>query len=70
VSDKVGGYYLCPLPRTGGAAEDIGRWADRGTERDRKYALSLDNNFIHDLKNFPGFVVVTARRPENLSYDK
>lgn len=37
---------------------------------DRKYALSLDNNFIHDLKNFPGFVVVTARRPENLSYDK
>ena len=37
---------------------------------DRKYALSLDNNFIHDLENFPGFVVVTARRPENLLYDK
>jgi len=34
VSDEVGGHYLCPLPRTGVAAEDIGRWADRGTERD------------------------------------
>ena len=39
VSDKVGGYYLCPLPRTGGAAEDIGRWADRGTERDGEGSL-------------------------------
>jgi hypothetical protein len=37
---------------------------------DRKYALSLDNNFIYDLINFPGFVVLATKRPEDLPYDR
>ncbi len=37
---------------------------------DRKYALSLDNAFIHDLRNFPGFVVLVAKRPQDLPYQK
>lgn len=35
---------------------------------DRKYALSLDNNFITDLLNFPGFTVRVEKRPEDLPY--
>ncbi len=34
----------------------------------RKYALSLDDDFIADLTNFPGFVVLVAKRPKNLPY--
>jgi len=34
----------------------------------RKYALSLDENFLYDLLNFPGFAVTAAKRPENLPY--
>lgn len=37
---------------------------------ERKYALSLDDGFINDLVNFPGFVVLAAKRPENLPYNK
>lgn len=36
----------------------------------RKYALSLDIKFLHDLENFPGFIVTVARRPQNLPYDQ
>jgi len=39
VSDEVGGHYLCPLPRAGDAAEDIGRWADSGTVKEEKGSL-------------------------------
>jgi hypothetical protein len=35
---------------------------------DRKYALSLDDNFINDLRNFPGFTVQVEKRPEDLPY--
>ena len=35
---------------------------------ERKYALSLDDNFIYDLKHFPGFTVLVEKRPENLPY--
>lgn len=35
---------------------------------DRKYALSYDNNFISDLKSFPGFTIIVEKRPENLPY--
>ncbi|GAK50869.1 hypothetical protein U14_02110 [Candidatus Moduliflexus flocculans] len=35
----------------------------------RKYALSLDDKFIHDLRNFPGFNVLIEKRPEDLSYE-
>jgi hypothetical protein len=37
---------------------------------DRKYALSIDDNFIYDLENFPGFTVRAEKRPERLPYDK
>lgn len=37
---------------------------------DRKYALSLDDNFIYDLVNFPGFHVRAEKRPERLPYDR
>jgi hypothetical protein len=35
---------------------------------DRKLALSLDNNFRHDLNNFPGHLAVARERPEELNY--
>lgn len=35
---------------------------------DRKYALSLDNDFIYDLKHFPGFRARAEKRPEELPY--
>ncbi len=34
----------------------------------RKYALSLDNDFIYDLTHFPGFQVKAEKRPEQLPY--
>jgi hypothetical protein len=36
----------------------------------RKYALSLDDNFVRDLLKFPGFKVQVAKRPEHLPYSK
>ncbi len=35
---------------------------------ERHYALSIDDAFIRDLINFPGFTVVAAKRPEYLNY--
>ncbi|MGE5343195.1 MAG: hypothetical protein ACM3SY_17120 [Candidatus Omnitrophota bacterium] len=35
---------------------------------DRKYALSLDDNFIYDLRSFPRFKVKVEKRPEDLPY--
>jgi hypothetical protein len=35
---------------------------------DRKYALSIDQAFVHDINNFPGFVARAATRPEHLPY--
>ena len=35
---------------------------------DRKYALSLDENFIFDLKNFKGHSVTVEKRPQDLNY--
>jgi len=37
---------------------------------DRRYALSLDDDFIYDLAHFPGFKVKVEKRPEKLPYDK
>ncbi len=34
----------------------------------RKYALSIDDAFVADLLNFPGFVVTACKRPEDLPY--
>ncbi|UCH95696.1 MAG: hypothetical protein JSV88_02305 [Candidatus Aminicenantes bacterium] len=34
----------------------------------RKYALSLDDDFIYDLAHFPGFRVRAEKRPERLPY--
>ena len=34
----------------------------------RKYALSIDDNFIYDIKHFPGFQVKAAKRPEAIPY--
>lgn len=34
----------------------------------RKYALSIDDAFVSDLINFPGFVVTAYKRPEDLPY--
>ena len=36
----------------------------------RKYALSLDENFTYDLENFPRFDVRVEKRPENLPYSE
>ena len=36
---------------------------------DRKMALSEDNNFLSDLKEFSDFEAITAKRPENLNYN-
>jgi len=36
---------------------------------DRKYALSLDNNFIFDLEHFPGFTVIARQRPQDIPYE-
>lgn len=35
----------------------------------RKFAISIDNNFIHDLLNFPGYEVTAVKRPELLNYE-
>jgi hypothetical protein len=35
----------------------------------RKYALSLDDDFIYDLVHFPGFTVIAEKRPEKLPYE-
>ena len=35
---------------------------------ERRYALSIDDAFINDLLNFPGFSVVCAKRPELIPY--
>jgi len=37
---------------------------------ERKYALSFDENFVNDILNFPGFVVVAAKKPQDIPYDK
>lgn len=34
----------------------------------RKMALSLDNNFIYDVCNFPGYITRVEKRPEDLPY--
>jgi len=35
---------------------------------DRKFALSYDDNFIYDLLNFAGFIVVVKKRPEEIQF--
>lgn len=37
---------------------------------DRKYALSLDEDFIYDLLHFPGFHARVERKPEKLPYEE
>jgi hypothetical protein len=37
---------------------------------DRKYALAIDDAFVNDLLNFPGFQVLACKRPEEMPYDK
>lgn len=34
----------------------------------RRYALSIDKNFLKDLLSFPGFIVAAAKRPQNINY--
>ena len=36
----------------------------------RKYALSIDDDFVNDFRSFPGFTVLAARRPEQIPYDQ
>jgi hypothetical protein len=36
---------------------------------DRKYVLTLDENFTHDVLHFPKFIARVEKRPENLPYD-
>jgi len=37
---------------------------------ERKYVLTLDENFSYDLLHFPKFIARVEKRPENLPYDK
>ncbi len=37
---------------------------------ERKYVLTLDENFTYDLLHFPKFSATVEKRPENLPYDK
>jgi hypothetical protein len=37
---------------------------------DRKYALSLDEDFVYDLVHFPGFHARVEMRPEKLPYEE
>ena len=34
----------------------------------RKYALSIDDAFVKDLLNFPGFTALACKRPEEMPY--
>lgn len=34
----------------------------------RKIAITIDDNFLHDVLNFPGFNVTAAKRPEKIKY--
>lgn len=34
----------------------------------RRYALSIDNDFVNDLLSFPGFTVTVAKRPQHINY--
>lgn len=35
---------------------------------ERKFALTYDTNFTHDLEHFPGFTVTVKSRPEDIDY--
>ena len=37
---------------------------------ERKYALTLDENFTYDLLHFPRFIATVEKRPEKLPYDE
>jgi hypothetical protein len=37
---------------------------------DRKFALSLDENFIYDLLNFKGHTVTVKKKPQDLNYEE
>lgn len=37
---------------------------------DRKYALSLDNNFCRDINNFPRFRARAVQRPQDIPHDR
>jgi len=34
----------------------------------RKFALSLDNDFVFDVNNYPGYLARAERRPQDLPY--
>lgn len=34
----------------------------------RRYALSIDDDFVNDLSSFPGFTVTVAKRPQHINY--
>jgi hypothetical protein len=36
---------------------------------ERKYALSIDQNFVKDLNSFPGFNAFACSRPEDMPYN-
>jgi hypothetical protein len=36
---------------------------------DRKFALTIDDNFTKDLKKFPGFEVTVSSRPEKIPFE-
>ncbi|RPJ76265.1 MAG: hypothetical protein EHM20_07695 [Alphaproteobacteria bacterium] len=35
----------------------------------RKFAISLDDNFVHDVVTFPGFQAIAVKRPQDLNYE-
>lgn len=35
----------------------------------RKIAISIDDNFVRDLNNFPGFQAMAVKRPQDIQYE-
>jgi len=35
----------------------------------RKYAISIDEGFVQDVNNFPGFKAIAVKKPQDVSYE-
>ncbi|MDM8525400.1 IS1634 family transposase [Desulfococcaceae bacterium HSG8] len=64
VIDEIGGHYLCPLPKTGNASEDIARWAAGGVIKEKEGSLeevTVRNEKGEDTVIAKGYVLIRSR---------